>query len=162
MDEDASQTPESEDGAPAQLEKPLQSRQRLSTPRVPEGEPATRFANMSLGLYATLCNIVGLVFTLTGAFMSEWLGVSGAVLTIFGVVVLLWSFMVTLYANRRVSRRSEVERVIKINVVLIVLAIVWIALAGGMTSDGRLVFGALTLATAGFTVAQYFASRTLA
>jgi len=159
MDEDVSQTPPESDAA--RLEKPLQSRQRLSVPAQPVGEPATRFANMSLGLYATMCNIVGLVFTLTGAFMSEWLGVSGAVLTIFGVLVLLWSFMVTLYANRRVSRRAEVERVIKINVVLIVLAIVWIALAGGMTSDGRSVFGALTLATAGFTTAQYFARRTL-
>lgn len=158
MDEDA---PQPNVGGADRLEKPLQSRPRLATPRIPEGEPATRFANMSLGLYATLCNIVGLVFTLTGAFMSEWLGVSGTVLTIFGVVVLLWSFMVTLYANRRVSRRGEVERVIKINVVLIVAALVWIALAGGMTSDGRLVFGALTAATAAFTVAQYFARRTL-
>jgi len=161
MDEDASKRPESEDGAQPRLEKPLQSRQRLSTPRVPEGEPATRFANMALGLYATMCNIVGLVFTLTGAFMSDWLGVSGTILTIFGVLVLLWSFMVTLYANRRVSRRGEVQRVIKINVVLIAMAAVWIALADGMTRDGRLVFGALALATAGFTVAQYFASRTL-
>ncbi|HAY70057.1 MAG TPA: hypothetical protein DCY82_17520 [Acidimicrobiaceae bacterium] len=116
---------------------------------------------MSLGLYATMCNVVGLVFTLTGAFMSEWLGVAGWLLTLFGVLVLLWSFMVTLYANRRVSRRNEVERVIKINVVLIVVAVLWIVLAGGMTSDGRIVFGALTLATAGFTAAQYFARRTL-
>ena len=108
-----------------------------------------------------MCNIVGLVFTLTGAFMSEWLGVSGTVLTIFGVVVLLWSFMVTLYANRRVARRNEVERVIKINVFLVVFAAIWIALANGMTRDGRLVFGALTLATAGFTIAQWFASRSL-
>jgi len=161
MDEDASKRPESEDGARPRLEKPLQSRQRLSTPRVPEGEPATRFANMALGLYATMCNIVGLVFTLTGAFMSDWLGVSGTILTIFGVLVLLWSFMVTLYANRRVSRRGEVQRVIKINVVLIAMAAVWIGLADGMTRDGRLVFGALALATAGFTVAQYLASRTL-
>ena len=53
------------------------------------------------------------------------------------------------------------ERVIKINVVLIVVAVLWIVLAGGMTSDGRIVFGALTLATAGFTAAQYFARRTL-
>ncbi|GEM_PF-937642 len=143
------------------LEKPLQSRQRLAMPRVPEGEPATRFANMALGLYATLCNVVGLVFTLTGAFMSEWLGVSGTILTIFGVAVLLWSFMVTLYANRRVSRRREVQKVIKINVVLMVLALVSIVLSGGMTSDGRALFGLLTLATAGFTAAQYSASRTL-
>lgn len=153
--------PQSDDSTEPRLEKPLQSRQRLSTPRVPEGEPATRFANMALGLYATMCNIVGLVFTLTGAFMSEWLGVSGTILTIFGVVVLLWSFMVTLYANRRVSRQGEVLRVVKINVVLIVVAVLWIMLAGGMTSDGQLVFAALTLATAGFTVAQYVASRTL-
>ena len=143
------------------LEKPLQARRRLSTPTVQQGPATTRFANMSLGLYATMCNVVGLVFTLTGAFMSEWLGVAGWLLTLFGVLVLLWSFMVTLYANRRVSRRNEVERVIKINVVLIVVAVLWIVLAGGMTSDGRIVFGALTLATAGFTAAQYFARRTL-
>lgn len=117
---------------------------------------------MSLGLYATMCNIVGLVFTLTGAFMSEWLGVSGWILTVFGVVVLFWSFMVTLYANRRVSRQGEVERVIKINVVLIAAAALFIALAGDMTSEGRLVFGGLAVATLGFTIAQYFASRTLA
>ena len=145
----------------SRLEKPLQARRRLSTPPAQQGPATTRFANMSLGLYATMCNVVGLVFTLTGAFMSEWLGVAGWLLTLFGVLVLLWSFMVTLYANRRVSRRNEVERVIKINVVLIVVAALWIVLAGGMTSDGRIVFGALTLATAGFTAAQYFARRTL-
>ena len=166
MDEDASQTPQPDDGVQPRLEKPrleepLQARRRLSAPPVHEGPPATRFANMSLGLYATMCNIVGLVFTLTGAFMSEWLGAAGWVLTLFGVLVLFWSFMVTLYANRRVSRRNEVERVVKINVVLIVAALLWIALAGGMTSDGRLVFGALALATAAFTAAQYFASRSL-
>lgn len=166
MDQDKHETPQPED-APAsgaselRMEKPLQTRQRLSTPPVAPGEPATRFANLALGLYATLCNIVGLVFTLTGAFMSDRLGVSGTILTIFGVVVLLWSFMVTLYANRRVSRRSEVHRVIKINAVIIVLAVLGIALSDGMTSDGRIVFGALTAATAGFAVAQYFASRTL-
>ena len=196
MDEDASQTPQSDDGVQPRLEKPLlekprlekprlekprlekprlekprlekprlekplQSRRRLSTPPVQEGPPTTRFANMALGLYATMCNVVGLVFTLTGAFMSEWLGVAGWILTLFGVLVLLWSFMVTLYANRRVSRRSEVERVVKINVVLIVAAVLWITLAGGMTSDGRMVFGALAVATAGFSAAQYFASRSL-
>ena len=133
----------------------------MSAPPVQQGPPATRFANMALGLYATMCNIAGLVFTLTGAFMSERLGIAGWILTLFGVLVLLWSFMVTLYANRRVSRRSEVERVVKINVVLIVAAVLWIALAGGMTSDGRIVFGALAAATAGFTAAQFFASRTL-
>ena len=161
MDQDAPQTPKPDDGFEPRFEKPLQARQRLSTPQVAEGEPTTRFANMSLGLYATMCNLVGLVFTLTGAFMSEWLGVSGTVLTIFGVAVLLWSFMATLYANRRVSRRGEVQKVIKINVVLIVAAALWIALAGDMTIDGRGLFGALAFATACFTVAQYFASRAL-
>ena len=161
MDQDAPQTPKPEDGFEPRLEKPLQSRRRLSTPPMQQGPPTTRFANMALGLYATLCNVVGLVFTLTGAFMSDRFGIAGWLLTLFGVSVLLWSFMVTLYANRRVSRRGEVERVIKINVVLIVAAALWIVLAGGMTSDGRIVFGALTAATAGFTVAQYFASRSL-
>ncbi len=142
-------------------EKPLHTRQRLSTPPQPVGDPPTRFANMALGLYATLCNIVGLVFTLTGAFMSEWLGVAGWILTVFGVLVLSWSFVVTLYANRRVSRRPELERVIKINVVLIVVAVVVIVLPDTMTADGRIMFGALAAATLGFTIAQYLASRTL-
>ena len=143
------------------LEKPLHTRQRLAVPAQPAGEPATRFANMSLGLYATMCNIVGLVFTLTGAFMSEWLGVAGWILTVFGILTLLWSFMVTLYANRRVSRKSEVQRVIKINGVLIAAAALFIALAGDMTDEGRIMFGALALATLAFTIAQHFASSTL-
>ncbi len=142
-------------------EKPLHTRQRLSMPPQPVGDPPTRFANMALGLYATLCNIVGLVFTLTGAFMSEWLGVAGWILTVFGVLVLLWSFMVTLYANRRVSRRHEVGRVIKINLVLIVFALAMMAISSGMTSDGRIMFGALTASTAAFTVAQFLAQRAL-
>ena len=148
-------------GERRRLEEPLHTRPRLAVPAQPVGEPATRFANMSLGLYAAMCNIVGLVFTLTGAFMADRLGVAGWILTVFGVVVLLWSFMVTLYANRRVSRKHEVERVVKINAVLIVVGIVLIVLPNVMTSDGRIVFGALTLATLGFTIAQHLASRTL-
>jgi len=142
-------------------EKPLHTRQRLSVPPQPVGDPPTRFANLALGLDAAFCNIVGLVFTLTGAFMADRLGVAGWVLTLFGVVILFWSFVVTLYANRKVSRRREVERVMRINAVAIVLAVIAMAIPGSMTADGRIVFGALTAATLGFTVAQFLAARTL-
>jgi len=140
-------------------ETPLNNRDRLSN--APQAEPSTRFANMSLGLNATFCNIVGLVFTLIGAFLADRLGAAGWILTVFGVVVLFWSFMITLYANRRVARRREVERIMKINVVIIVLGIVVLAIPGSMTSDGKVLLALWTLATAGFTIAQYFASRTL-
>jgi len=124
-------------------------------------EKPTRFANMSLGLNATFCNIVGLVFTLTGAFMSDRLGAAGWILTVFGIVVLLWSFMITLYANRRVARSSEVGRVIQINLVIIVLGIVVLVLPDTLTSDGKVVLGAWTFVTAAFTAAQAFARKGL-
>lgn len=142
-------------------EKPLHTRQRLSVPPQPAGDPPTRFANLALGLDAAFCNIVGLVFTLTGAFMADRLGVAGWILTIFGVVVLLWSFLVTLYANRKVSRRREVERVMSINAVVVAAAAIVIAIPDSMTTDGRIVFGSLTVVTFGFAVAQYLAARSL-
>lgn len=142
-------------------EKPLNTRPRLSTPQEPTEKP-TRFANMSLGLNATFCNIVGLVFTLTGAFMSEWLGAAGWILTVFGIVVLLWSFMITLYANRRVSRRAEVGRVIKINLVIILVGLVVLIIPDTMTSDGKIMLAAWTFVTAGFTAAQFVAAKGLA
>lgn len=143
------------------FEKPLHTRQRLSVPSQPVGDPPTRFANMSLGLDAAFCNIVGLVFTLTGAFMADWLGIAGWILTVFGIVILLWSFMVTLYANRRVSRPHEVERVMKINLVVVIAIVIAISLPNSMSSDGRVIFGAFALVTAGFALAQHFARRTL-
>lgn len=143
------------------LEEPLHTRKRLSTPPQPVGDPPTPFANMALGLDAAFCNIVGLVFTLTGAFMADRLGIAGWILTVFGVVVLFWSFLVTLYANRRVARRREVERIAKVNTVAIVIAAVLIAIPDTMSRDGKVVFGALTLATLGFTIAQFMASRGL-
>lgn len=141
-------------------EKPLHTRKRLSVPPQPVGDPPTRFANMALGLDAAFCNIVGLVFTLTGAFMADRLGVAGWILTVFGVVVLLWSFVVTLYANRRVSRPHEVERVLRVNIVVVALTVLWIAF-GSLTLDGRLVFMAWVLFTMGFAFAQFLALRTL-
>lgn len=142
-------------------EKPLQHRKRLSVPPQPAGEPPTRFANMALGLDATFCNIVGLVFTLTGAFMADRLGVAGWILTLFGVLVLLWSFMVTLYANRRVSRPKEVDRIMRINLVMVVLGVVILAIPDSMTSDGKVVLAVWTLFTLGFAIAQFFARRGL-
>jgi len=142
-------------------ERPLHMRKRLSTPPQPVGEPPTRFANMALGLDAAFCNIVGLVFTLTGAFMADRLGIAGWILTLFGVLVLLWSFMVTLYANRRVSRPHEVERIMRINIVMVVAGAILIALPGSMTADGKIVLGGWTLFTLGFAIAQFLARRGL-
>jgi MFS-type transporter involved in bile tolerance (Atg22 family) len=142
------------------LEEPLHVRKRLSVPQQPAGDPPTRFANMSLGLDAAFCNVVGLIFTLIGAFVADRLGMAGWLLTTLGVLVLLWSFMVTLYANRRVSRRHEVERVIKINVVILIASVIGL-FAGGLTSDGKVVVGIWALFTLGFTIAQVMASRGL-
>ena len=116
---------------------------------------------MSLGLNATFCNIVGLVFTLIGAFLSERLGAAGWILTVFGVMTLFWSFMITLYANRRVSRRHEVGRIIKINLVIIALGVLVLVIPDSMTSDGKILLAIWTFVTAGFTTAQYFARKTL-
>lgn len=136
-------------------------RKRLSVPAQPAGEPPTRFANMALGLDAAFCNIVGLVFTLTGAFMADRLGAAGWILTLFGVVVLLWSFMVTLYANRRVSRPNEVARIMRINLVVVGLGIVVLLIPDSMTRDGKIVLAAWTLFTLGFAIAQFFAHKGL-
>jgi len=140
-------------------EVPLNQRRRLSTP--PPAEPSTRFANMSLGLNATFCNVVGLVFTLIGAFLADRLGAAGWILTVFGVVVLLWSFMITLYANRRVAKAHEVMRIIKINAVIIALGVLVLALPDSMTSDGKILLAIWTAVTAGFTIAQFFAHKSL-
>jgi len=148
------------DQQPRGNETPLNTRRRLSVPQQPTEKP-TRFANMSMGLNATFCNIVGLVFTLTGAFMADRLGAAGWILTLFGVVVLLWSFMITLYANRRVSRHGEISRVIKINLVIIVLSIVVLVIPDSMTSDGKIVLAGWAIFTAGFTIAQFFARKGL-
>lgn len=131
-----------------------------SFPRAPE-EPSTRFANFALGLDAAFCNIVGLVLTLTGSFMSDWLGPAGWVITVFGVAVLLWSFVVTLFANRRVSRRREVDLVLKANVVFVVVALIVILFTDVFTTDGRVVAGIGTAIVAGFAVAQFLARRDL-
>ena len=131
-----------------------------SFPRAPE-EPSTRFANFALGLDAAFCNIVGLVLTLTGSFMSDWLGPAGWVITVFGVAVLLWSFVVTLFANRRVSRRREVDLVLKANVVFVVVALIVILFTDAFTTDGRVVAGIGTAIVAGFAVAQFLARRDL-
>lgn len=141
-------------------ETPINNRERLSN--APQAEPSTRFANMSLGLNATFCNIVGLVFTLIGAFLADRLGAAGWILTVFGVVVLFWSFMITLYANRRVARHNEVTRIMKINIVIIALGVLVLVIPDSMTSDGKIVLGIWTLFTAGFTIAQYFSRKSLA
>jgi len=141
--------------------EPLNERERLSVPTQPIGEKPTRFANLSLGLDAMLCNIVGLLFTLTGAFMSDWLGVAGWILTLFGVLILLWSFVVTLYANRRVSRRHEVLRVMRANVVTVIAAIVVLVIPDTMTYDGKVILAASAVVVLGFAVAQFFAARGL-
>lgn len=124
-------------------------------------EPSTRFANLALGLDAAFCNVVGLVFTLTGAFMAEWLGVAGWVATVFGVVVLIWSFVVTLFANRRLSRRRELDFVIKVNVAAIVASLVVLAIPGSMSGAGKAALGVGSAIVGGFVIAQFFARRSL-
>lgn len=143
------------------LEQPLHTRKRLSAPQQPVGEPPTRFANMSLGLNATFCNIVGLIYTLTGAFQADRLGAAGWVLTLFGVITLFWSFMITLYANRRISRPHELARIIKINVVIIALSVLVLLWPDAMSSDGKILLAVWTAVTAGFTIAQVLALRGL-
>lgn len=123
---------------------------------------STRSANLALGLDATFCNIVGLVFTLTGAFMSEWLGVAGWLATTFGVVVMLWSFVVTLFANRKIARRREIDFVIKANLVTIAIAVVAVVWPGVMTSAGKTTVAIGAAIVAFFTVWQLIARRTLA
>ena len=124
-------------------------------------EEPTRFANLALGLQAALWTLGGLVFTLTGAFMADWLGIAGWVATLFGVVVLIWSLMVTLYANRRVTRRDELDRVVRTNVMFIVVAAVIAAIPGAMSGNGRLLLIGGIGIVAAFTVAQLLARRTL-
>lgn len=122
---------------------------------------STRSANLALGLDATFCNIVGLVFTLTGAFMSEWLGVAGWLATLFGVVVMLWSFVVTLFANRKIARRREVSFVIKANLVTIAVALLVVVWPGVMTSAGKITVAIGAGIVAIFTVWQLLARRSL-
>ena len=125
-------------------------------------EPApTRFANFALGLDAAFCNVVGLVFTLTGAFMADWLGVNGALATLFGVLVLMWSFVITLFANRRVSRRREVNVTMWFNVAFVIVAVVALAIPGSLSNNGKILLGIGTAIVAGFAVAQAYARRDL-
>ena len=127
----------------------------------PMPQPSTRFANLALGLDATLCNVVGLIFTLGGAFMAEWLGIRGWILTVAGVVVLLWSFVVTLFANRRVARRAEVDRVITVNLVAIAAAVPLVIVSDSLTRAGRTLLVATAAVLAAFVVAQVLARRNL-
>lgn len=122
---------------------------------------STRFANMALGLHATFLNVLGLVFTLTGAFMSDWLGIAGWVGTMFGVVALLWSFVVTLFANRKIARPSELSFVIKANIAMIAIAALVVVLPGVMTSAGKITLAVGAAITALFTVAQLLARRSI-
>lgn len=126
-----------------------------------EQRASTKFANLAIGLDAAFCNVVGLIFVLTGAFMSDWLGVPGWVGTVFGIVVLAWALMVTLYANRRYAKRSEVDRVLKGNLVWIALAIIVILIPGAMSSSGKWLVAIGAAITAAFAVAQFMARGSL-
>lgn len=116
---------------------------------------------MALGLHATFLNVLGLVFTLTGAFMSDWLGIAGWVGTMFGVIALLWSFVVTLFANRKVARASELSFVIKANLAMIVVAVLVVVWPGVMTSAGKTTLAIGAAITAAFTAAQALARRSI-
>jgi len=122
---------------------------------------STKFANLALGLDAAYCNLVGLIFVLTGAFMADWLGVPGWLATVAGVVILAWALVVTLYANRKYARRSELDKVIAGNLVWIVLAAIVIAIPGTMSSDGKWLLAIGTLIVVVFVVAQVWARRSL-
>lgn len=124
-------------------------------------EQPTRFANLALGLDAALCNIAGLVFTLTGAFMADWLGVAGWIATLFGVVILFWSFVVTLFANRRVSRAHEVGFVMKVNIAFVIAAIVIIVIPDTMSGAGKTLMAVAAAVVAAFALAQYLARKRL-
>lgn len=124
-------------------------------------EQPTRFANLALGLDAALCNVAGLVFTLTGAFMADWLGVAGWAATLFGVIVLFWSFVVTLFANRQVARRGELHFVARANIVFVVASIVVIAIPDTMSTDGKVLLAAAAAIVAAFAAAQLLAARAL-
>lgn len=123
---------------------------------------STRFANLAVGLYAAFLNIVGLVFTLTGAFMSDWLGVAGWVATVFGVVAMLVSFVVTLFANRKIAKRREVGFVIKMNLAILAIAIIVLVWPGSMSSAGKTMLAIGAAIVAAFTAAQAIAQRSLA
>ena len=73
--------------------------------------------------------------------MSGWLGVAGWVATVFGVVVLVWSFVVTLFANRKVSRRHEVDLVMKVNIAFVIAAVVVLVVPGTMSGGGKVLLG---------------------
>ena len=124
-------------------------------------EEPTRFANLALGLQAALWTLGGLIFTLTGAFMADWLGVAGWVATLFGVVVLIWSLMITLYANRRVTRRDELDRVVRMNAAFVIAAGVIVAFPSAMSDNGRWLLVAGIAIVAIFIAAQLLARRTL-
>lgn len=124
-------------------------------------QASTKFANLSIGLDAAFCNVVGLVFVLTGAFMSEWLGIPGWLGTVAGIVILAWALVVTLYANRRYAKRSEVRRVLKGNLVWIALAIIVLVIPGTMSSDGKWLVAIGTSIVAAFAIAQFIAQRSL-
>lgn len=121
----------------------------------------TRFANLALGLDAAFCNVVGLVFTLTGGFMSNWLGVPGIVATGTGIVILGWALVVTLYANRRVTRRHELDRVIAVNGVAILASLAAVVIPSSLTTGGRWLVGIGGVLVLGFVIAQLAARRTL-
>jgi len=121
----------------------------------------TRFANLALGLNAAYCNVVGLIFILTGAFMADWLGVPGWLATVAGVVILAWALVITLYANRRVARRRELDRVVAGNLVWIALAALVIAIPGTMSSSGKWLLAIGTLVVVVCVIAQVGARRSL-
>lgn len=133
----------------------------MSTNRPTPNPQPTRFANLALGLDAAFCNVVGLVFTLTGGFMADWLGVPGYLATGAGIVILGWALVITLYANRRVTRRHELDRVITVNGIAIVATLVAVITPSSLSSGGRWLIGIGGLIVFVFLGAQIAARRTL-
>lgn len=116
---------------------------------------------MALGLEAAVCNVVGLVLTLIGGFVAGSLGVPGFVATGTGIIILAWALVVTLYANRRITRRHELDRVIIVNGVVIVIAILAVVLPSSLSSTGRWMIGIGAAIVLVFLATQIAARRTL-
>lgn len=93
--------------------------------------------------------------------MADWLGVPGWAATLFGVLVLMWSFVVTLFANRRVSRRREVNVTMWFNVAFVVVAVGVLAIPGSLSNNGKIMLGIGTVIVAAFAIAQAVARRDL-
>lgn len=118
-------------------------------------------AKYALGLDAAFCTVGGLVLMLGGIFMSDAIGISGWLLPIIGFAILGWANLVTLYAMRQFVRGPELDRVIRGNVVWIVLAAVLLVVPGVLTATGKWALLIVTAIVVVFVAVQVIARRGL-